>query len=455
MAANGKRSELQTVLRELARGLEKGVALARIYNDPEIFEAEKERIFARTYGYLAHESEIPNPGDYVVRYIADDSFIVVRDAQGQIRVLFNACSHRGMPLCRAERGRATSFVCPYHGWTFNSAGELIGVPAEQEGYGGRLDRSAWGLKPAPRVEIYDGLIFACLDPDAPSLREYLGGMAWYLDLLTKRSAAGLEVIGAPHRWVIDTNWKLPAENFISDAYHTLMTHHTMVELGLAPPDPKFAMYGFHVQAGEGHGLGIIGPPPHISLPPYWGYPEEIVRSLQQNYPSAAHVEVARRTNFLHGTIFPNLSILNVMLLKDPGSPPTPMLTFRLWRPLSPEKTEVWSWFLVERDAPSWFKELSYQTYVHTFGTSGVFEQDDAEVWCSITRAARGKMARRFWLNLQLGMHLRPDPTWPGPGTAYPLDYAEANERAFLRAWCRYMREEKPRSSRRRSSRRRS
>ncbi|RMG55101.1 MAG: aromatic ring-hydroxylating dioxygenase subunit alpha [Acidobacteria bacterium] len=432
-------NQIEGLLRQAKQSIDDGRVPVRIYNDPDIFALEKERVFGRAYIYLGHESEIPHPGDYVVRYIADDHLIVVRDEQGQIRVLFNCCRHRGMQVCRAEMGNASHFRCPYHGWTYRNTGELVGVPAGKEAYGDVLDKRAWGLRSVPRVESYAGMVFASLDAQAPSLDEYLGGMKWYLDLVTRRSEAGLEVIGAPHRWVMDANWKLPADNFVGDAYHTLMTHRSAVELDLAPRDPKFAMYGVHVHAGNGHGLGMISSPPGMELPPFWGYPQEVVESLQRSYPTPEHVAVARRINFLHGTVFPNFSVLNVMIAKDHRSAPTPMLTFRVWRPVGPDRTEVWSWFLVERDAPAWFKEQSYQTYVHTFGTSGVFEQDDTENWRGITRVAKGLMARDHELNYQMGMSfLKLDPTWPGPGEAYPLDYAEANQRAFIRRWCEYM-----------------
>ncbi|KWW97019.1 Rieske 2Fe-2S domain-containing protein [Hydrogenibacillus schlegelii] len=424
------------LLEEARRQLAVGELPGAIYHDPEIFELEMEKIFARAWVYLAHESEIPNAGDYVVRYIGRDSFILIRDENGNVRAHFNMCRHRGMQVCRSEMGNASHFRCPYHGWTYRNDGTLVGVPAGKEAYGDRLNKEAWGLIPIPRLDQYNGMIFGSLDPKAPSLDEWLGDMKWYLDLFTRRSAAGLEVIGAPHRWMIDADWKLGADNFVGDAYHTLMTHRSMVELGLAPRDPQFAMYGEHVHIpGKGHGLGMIGAPPNIPLPPFWGYPEEIVRSLKENYPSEAHVRVAEKLNFVHGTVFPNLSILNVMIGRDHVHPPTPMLTFRLWHPIAPGKMEVWSWFLVEKDAPEWFKEQSRLTYLRTFGTSGVFEQDDAEMWRGITRAAGGEMARRNRMNYQMGMdHLAPDPNWPGPGVAYPLDYAEANQRNFYARW---------------------
>ena len=94
---------------------EEGKLLAKVYNEPSIFELEAKKIFSKTWIFLAHESEIPWPGDYVLRRIINDSFIVTRDEDGEIHVLFNMCKHRGMQLCRSDAGNASHFRCPYHG----------------------------------------------------------------------------------------------------------------------------------------------------------------------------------------------------------------------------------------------------------------------------------------------------------------------------------------------------
>ncbi len=122
----------------------------------------------------------------------------------------------------------------------------------------------------------------------------------------------------------------------------------------------------------------------------------------------------QRSAFIHGTVFPNLSFLNVLIGRDKKSMPVPMLTFRLWRPLSHDTMEVWSWFLVEKDADEEFKQQSYETYVRTFGISGVFEQDDAETWRSITAGTQGILAGSQTLNFEMGMGvLTSDDTWKG------------------------------------------
>src|SRR2546430_13090226 len=146
----------------------------RIFSEEEIYQLELERIFARAWNFMAHESQIPNAGDFFQSYIGEDRVIVVRDKEGGFQVLLNTCRHRGNAVCRAEEGHATSFMCTYHGWTYDLAGNLIGVPGFKDYYHEDLKREEWGLISAAKVDSYHGFIFATLDPDAPSLDEYLG-----------------------------------------------------------------------------------------------------------------------------------------------------------------------------------------------------------------------------------------------------------------------------------------
>lgn len=102
-----------------------------------------------------------------------------------------------------------------------------------------------------------------------------------------------------------------------------------------------------------------------------GYPEEIVSGLSEGYGDDVHGEMLKRTMFIHGNVFPNLSFLNAFIAKDGQSMPVPILTLRQWRPLDAARMEVWSWFFVERNAPEEFKQQSFETYVRTFGVGGV------------------------------------------------------------------------------------
>src|SRR6266849_159794 len=154
--------------------IEKGEVDRRIYSDPDIYQAELEHIFARAWNFMAHESQIPNPGDFFQTYIGEDRVIVVRDKEGNPQVLLNTCRHRGNAVCRAEEGHASSFMCTYHGWTYDLQGKLVGVPGFKDYYHEDLNREEWGLIRAAHVESYKGFIFATLDPEAPGLAEFLG-----------------------------------------------------------------------------------------------------------------------------------------------------------------------------------------------------------------------------------------------------------------------------------------
>ncbi|GBC82830.1 3-phenylpropionate/cinnamic acid dioxygenase subunit alpha [bacterium HR10] len=439
---SGLRLSDGTPLKELVR-VEEGRIAARVFTDPEIYQLELERIFLRCWLAVAHESEIPHPGDYVTRRMGEDPVIVVRDRAGQIHVLLNSCTHRGAEICRASRGNTREFVCPYHGYRFHLDGELASAPAHEWAYDQRFDRKAFTLHRA-RVGTYGGLIFATWDASAPPLEEYLGDMRWYLDLLLRRTAGGVEVVGAPHRWIIEANWKTGADNFIGDGLHTFMTHRYAIELGVLPNDPLIGWFGWHISIGRGHGVAMVGAPERIPLPPYLGLPQELWPLLERALTDVQR-RVLERTATIHGTVFPNLSLLNTTTITtEEGVPRVPFLTLRVWIPLGPHRMEILSWFLVEKEGPEWYKEASRKNYERTFGLTGTFEEDDADIWVSLTRANRGAFARKYHVfNYEMGLHRQPRPKaeWPGPGDAYWGDYCEANQRTFWAQWRHLMAED--------------
>jgi nitrite reductase/ring-hydroxylating ferredoxin subunit len=429
---------LEQTLESVRRALDQGLLPGRIFSDSAIFELEVERLFARAWLFVGHESELPNPGDYVLRKLVRDSVIFVRGRDGEIRVLLNACRHRGMMVCRTERGNAASFRCPYHGWVYSNMGDLLGVPALKEGYGDRLDRAEWGLIPVPKVAQYNGMVFASLSANAPPLEDYLGEMKWYLDIVTGRSDAGLEVIGAPRRWEINANWKWPADNFVGDSYHTAFVHDAIAEVGLLPKKSDVPMWSSSVSLANGHGVWLNGAEPGNSLLTLRSYPECLVESLKRNL-LPGQVEILERAPYFGGNVFPNLGYMDVAESSDLGGASVGRLSFRVWQPIAVDRTEICSWFLVERDAPKEFKEASYHVYMRNFGPAGSFEQDDMEVWCRATQTAKGILGGNLLQNVSLGMdHHESDPTFPGPGKAIAGIFCESNQRAFYRTWLQYL-----------------
>nr|BAA76338.1 iron-sulfur protein [Rhodococcus sp. CIR2] len=231
----------------------------------------------------------------------------------------------------------------------------------------------------PNLASYKGLIFGSLDPHADSLEDYLGDLKFYLDIVLDRSDAGLQVV----RRAAALGDRRELEARCRQLCRRRVSHHDDPPLdgraGARPARPAVrALWRTHPHRAR-HGLGIIGPPPGMPLPEFMGLPENIVEELERRL-TPEQVEIFRPTAFIHGTVFPNLSIGNFLMGKDHLSAPTAFLTLRLWHPLGPDKMEVMSFFLVEKDAPDWFKDESYKSYLRTFGISGGFEQDDAENW---------------------------------------------------------------------------
>ncbi|MBO4252304.1 aromatic ring-hydroxylating oxygenase subunit alpha [Streptomyces griseorubiginosus] len=430
---------MQTFLAEVQKDLEQGVLSPRVLNDPELHRAELDRIFTKCWVFVGHVSEIPQPGDYVLRYIGEDQFILVRDEQGEIQLLMNNCVHRASPVCRAEKGNTSHFRCPYHGWIYKNSGEWNGAPFRAKAYR-KIDASRWGLRKAPRVDSYQGLIFACLDPDAVSLREYLGDMCWYLDVLFGLNEQGMRAAGDPHRWVVPANWKSGAENFVGDAYHVQSAHRSLEDIGLIPDISGSVTGNFHVAIEGGHGLIVTPaflPESHYGI---MDYPPEVTSTFDLSGFSPDQREfLESRYTVVGFTIFPNLSLIKAATSIAPGRLPVSFTCLRQWQPRGPEEFELWNWPLVWNAAPQEFNEASYQASVLGFSPSGVFEQDDTVVWRGGPMVGRSPFARKdMKLNFQMGLdgmsEYEPQTDWIGPGEASTTAFGERNQLRWWRRW---------------------
>ncbi|WP_209308884.1 Rieske 2Fe-2S domain-containing protein [Blastococcus sp. CT_GayMR16] len=423
----------------------RGMIPAHIYNDREVFELEKKRLFSRAWLFVGHESEIPQAGDYVVRRVLEDSFIIARDEAGEVRAHFNMCLHRGMQVCRAEMGNASHFRCPYHGWSYRNDGRLVGLPFHRDAYGGEagFPRQGQRLLPAPSLASYNGLIFVSLDPAAPPLEEFLGDFRFYLDFYTQQSSGGIELRG-PQRWRVKANWKIGAENFAGDMYHTPQTHTSVVEIGLfREPKAEKRKDGCTYWAGAGGGTTYKLPAGDFDeRMRYVGYPQEMIDRIKAQW-TPEQQRVVGEDGFMisAASIYPNLSFVHNWPRVGESDDVLPFISIRQWQPISEDETEVLSWFAVDAQAPEEFKALSYKAYLMCFGSTGMFEQDDVENWVSLTNTAAGSMARRLLLNSRMGMlpdgsgvvpALTPD-QFSGPGTAY-VGYGEYNQRELLNRW---------------------
>src|SRR6266436_2190782 len=209
-----------------------------IFVNDEIYQEELERVFTRAWLFVGHESQIPNPGDFFVSSMGEESVILCRDRAHKARVFLNSCRHRGMKVCRYDEGNTAVLTCPYHGWSYSTDGKLVGVPYFREAYHGTLDRLAWGLVEVAQLCLYKGTVWATWNPEAPPFLEYLGDFTTYLDLTLDSwdgSGGGSEILCGIQKWRVPCNWKFPAENFSGDSYHNI-SHRSVDLVGIGPSD---------------------------------------------------------------------------------------------------------------------------------------------------------------------------------------------------------------------------
>jgi hypothetical protein len=163
------------------------------------------------------------------------------------------------------------------------------------------------------------------------------------------------------------------------------------------------------------------------------FPAELREEYEANLDPDQMALLDRVKNF-HGNVFPHLSFLIPNFIEIGGRKVTGMM-LRLWQPVGPDKLEVWSWHLVEKNAPEEWKRLSKQMYTQTFGISGMFDQDDTENWEAQTMNATSSLPRRDDVMLHYEMGIQADPIdFPGPGRVFDGKFSEAAGRTFYRTW---------------------
>jgi len=383
---------------------DKGLVERKIFSDEELYELELKQIFGRSWLFVGHESQLPKANAFIGGWMAQDPIIVTRDARDKFHVFLNMCRRGGAKVTKEDVGNNEVFECPQHGCLYNMEGQLVAVPGYDPEEVKKIDQTEYGLVPAAHLETYKGLIFATWDEQAPKLLDYLGDMTWYLDLLVDRRSGGTEVIGGVHKWVIQANWKYGAENFFGDDGHHPITHASVRR---AMPDDRF-----YTQSNEENVMREDDP---LSV-----LPAGIIRDYyREHFPELVDrvgPERARQSHLVT-TVFPNCSLNFGRHM------------VRVWHPRGPNRTEIWSYFLVDKDAPPEVKDAMRLHLTQTFGPAGNVEEDDMDNWVQCTETGRGAVARRYLQNIQAG--LGHDADLPAVGGGFRL-------RAFYARWADLM-----------------
>jgi phenylpropionate dioxygenase-like ring-hydroxylating dioxygenase large terminal subunit len=200
------------------------------YSDPAVFAEEKRRLFYASWQVVAHESELPNPGDYVCASVVDQSLFVLRGHDGVVRAFFNVCQHRAHELLTGKGNVKSVIVCPYHAWSYELDGSLRGARATR--HLPEFDPQEYGLAPV-RMERHLGLLFVNVDGSAPPLGELAGGM--FADMARDMPWLGEVRFNAEYSFngqegtMLAANWKVMAENCL-ECYHCGPAHKAYVDM---------------------------------------------------------------------------------------------------------------------------------------------------------------------------------------------------------------------------------
>ncbi len=445
MATKQSRFEkVESLIGEMETKLDEGKYPIEVINNEDIYQTELRRIFAKAWVYLGHESEFKQPGDYARRYIGEDPFILTLDETGEMHAFLDSCKHRGAQFCTAESGNTSHFRCPYHGWTYKNDGTLQGMPHMKEAYQD-LDEEAISLTEA-QLDSYNGLIFGRIAEEGPSLEEYLGDFTWYLDTLFDTTEGGMTVVGEPHRWEADYDWKIAADNFSGDSYHVLTTHQASLEtesLELGPwEELDDAVKAGYVSCTDSHAAAYYLSEDEET---FMGYPDYVVDNLSDSLTSDQR-KLLGRSIFHFGTVFPNMSYIHGTQSGGWGGP---WVCLRKWQPRGCGKTETVSWWLVPEEMADDEERLeeSHRGWM-SLSPGGSFESDDLTVWEGISESS-GTLTHKLRDsagNMQQGMdgmtdvtEKKDDPHY-GPGeTVWQGNYFdELNSRKFYEAWCEMM-----------------
>ncbi|WP_129790462.1 SRPBCC family protein [Sphingosinicella sp. CPCC 101087] len=348
-----------------------------IFDDPAIFDLEMERIFEGGWVFLGIADQARAPHDFFTSWIGRVPILVSRDGEGMLGGFVNSCPHKGSRVAQTMSGNARVHVCPYHSWSFDSAGRNKAIKLKKAGcYAEAFDGQSHDLARLPAFEEYRGFLFGSVSADVPPLAEYLGEAAKLLDLVADQSEEGVELVPGGVTFTYDGNWKLQLEN-CSDAYHFTSAHPSYIRLldqrqksnsqsavksvwektDYWKEDAEGDVQGGSFSFDHGHVLnwgrfGITD-----ALPLY-----ESAERLAERHGEAKRDWMFNMRNL---TIFPNLQIA-----ENASS------QLRVIRPISADRTEMRTWCIAPKGESGDARRLRIRQYEDFFNPSGMATPDD-------------------------------------------------------------------------------
>jgi len=412
------------------------------YTSPELFALEMQHLFANTWVYVGHASQIPNPGDYYATTVGDQPVLMVRLPDGSVKVLHNRCLHKGVKLVSEGAGHAGRFFrCPYHAWTYKLDGCLQSTPLRQgyENTGFELCEASRGM-PAATTQVYRDFVFCRLASEGIGFDEYFGQSLSTLDNMVDRSPEGkLQVAGGVLRYMHRCNWKMLVDNQ-TDTCHPMVAHEssagTAVRVWKAAPEgtpkpmavelfaPFVSPYEFFEKMGirvwdHGHGHTGVADSIHAAYSPVPGYWEAMVAA----YGEARAKQILGEVR--HNTVYwPNIMVKG------------PIQTLRLFKPIAADRTLVESWTFRLVGAPDLLLErtLMYNRLINA--PTSVVGHDDLEMY---ERAQAGLLSRGTdWINVARLYDPAEHDRLPRPEGVVTNGTNEWQMRNQMRSWVRHI-----------------
>ena len=419
--------------RALERLIEADRVHRDVYTDPEVFQLEMERLWARTWIYVGHASQVPNAGDFTTVDIAAKPVIMVRQTDGSIRVLMNRCAHKGTKVVSDLAGNAGKvFRCPYHAWTYRTDGSLINIPLK-EGYA-NTSLQPQGLQVVKNAETYRGFVFARLSEQGIGFRDYFGDSLSSIDNLADRSPEGeLELTGGCLRYLHNCNWKMFVEN-LNDTMHPMIAHAGSAGIakklweGQPADRPKpMAIEQFVPFVSDYKFFDDMG----VRVYPHGHSFSGVNFSIHSAYSSIPEYEAAmkraygeERAKKILGTVRHNTVYYPSLTIKGA------IQSIRVARPLAADKTVLESYTFRLKGAPDALLErtVTYNRLINS--PMSVVGHDDLHCYRAIQEglAAEGN----DWVNLQRDFKDGEDGEFNANGTS------DVSMRNQFRAWREFM-----------------